>query len=77
MEVQKTSQVLSHTVAVGIYTHVQFRQVEHQAIERAAFVDWMGLLFDALNLSKQQGKISKYFIFLCEDFIFFSRCSIA
>ena len=69
MKVRKASQVLSHTVAAGIYTYVQFGQMENQATETAAFVDWMDMLFDALNSSKQQGKTSKCRLFLSKNIL--------
>ena len=56
MDVRKAVQVLSHSVAAGLHTYVQFGLLGPEAADTAVFVDWMNTLFDTLNSSKKKGK---------------------
>ena len=51
MRVQLAAQVLSHSVAAGIYTHVSLGAMAAEAAFTAEFLDKIDSLFDCLNSS--------------------------
>lgn len=55
MRVSLASQVLSHSVAAGLHMRVLTKELPPEAIQTAAFVDKMDILFDILNSRKRWG----------------------
>ena len=49
MRVNKAAQVLSHSVAAGLYTYVAFGKLPAEAAYTADFIEMINNLFDAFN----------------------------
>ena len=49
MRVNKAAQVLSHTVAAGLYTYVALGKLPREAVHTAEFVELIDSLFDSFN----------------------------
>ena len=49
MRVNKAAQVLSHSVAAGLYTYVAFGKLPAEAAYTANFIEMINNLFDAFN----------------------------
>jgi len=56
MHVKLATQVLSHSVAAGISTHVSTSQLPPEAQDTSEFVDKMDTLFDSLNSTQPFGE---------------------
>ena len=49
MRVNKAAQVLSHTVAAGVYTYTTLGRLPAEAVHTAEFIETIDSLFDSLN----------------------------